>query len=95
MTEPEYVYRKGQGWVVIPTRIFDTYCKSKVRLEERTPQPGELWFNIRRNGSWYKNGEPDYDGDIRQYLQGIHLSSLNRFPTAVIDSCTYFVVVPL
>lgn len=100
VTEPTYSYVKGEGWVITPERLYTTYCKSTVRLEQRRPLHGERWFRIRTNGSWFVDGKPDYDGEIKSYLRGTEYSGFNNWiPTASDDdyyhNCTYFVVVPV
>lgn len=43
MTEPIYTFKKGEGWVIQLFESFETYmsCGTHVRLERRTPNPGE------------------------------------------------------
>lgn len=44
--EPIYQYVKGQGWVVgpsVPCRDIRLACGTKVRIELRKPNPGEIW----------------------------------------------------
>lgn len=41
MTEPNYEYVKGQGWVVSSSTIVFMKCGTRVRLEFRDPERGE------------------------------------------------------
>lgn len=41
--EPNYVYRKGKGWIVYNDPILTTRNGTQFRLELRMPNDGERW----------------------------------------------------
>lgn len=49
--EPEYIFKKGEGWVIqtCETITVKMYCGTLVRLERRKPNPGELciWHHYK------------------------------------------------
>lgn len=44
MNEPIYEFVKGQGWVIAPQNIIVIGCGTRVRVEFRTPNEGELCY---------------------------------------------------
>lgn len=72
MTEPEYRYIKGQGWIPTSTRAEDFFWGHfKVTIEDRAPSPdeyylssnfeyGEFTFWLKRQYNWLYIR---YDGD--------------------------------
>jgi hypothetical protein len=44
VTEPTYVYIKGEGWLVETAPVVTMGCGTKVRLELRNPKEGEHYM---------------------------------------------------
>lgn len=88
------VYIRGKGWVYEDESIVTMRCGTKVRLQVRTPMPGER-YRRTRNPEYYNNGEVS-----REWLEYV-LSDQYRFQrTWTVDSYLedgyiYMVTVPL
>jgi hypothetical protein len=96
MMEPEYEYRKGEGWVASYGATYVLYDGQPVRIEMRTPKCGERYFRLRTNGPWYVNGKPDLEGRVRPYLKDKYMYEFFAWPMDDHSSThTYFVVVPV
>jgi hypothetical protein len=55
MTEPTYIYRKGEGWIVSPPYETHTITNDEgtFRIERRKPSAGESYtFNLGRLWDW-------------------------------------------
>lgn len=61
--EPIYTFKKGEGWVIQRFETFEAVmeCGTRVRIERRKPNPGELciWHypgcDISYWENWVKN----------------------------------------
>lgn len=64
MSDPEYTYIKGQGWVIQTHPVVNMACGTVVRLEFRPPGPDEYWgcVNKKYKSDYHLNGEPVIEG---------------------------------
>lgn len=75
MTEPNYTYVKGKGWIIQPDLVFITRDKVTVRLVDKRPDDYDKWFLVPRNPDhvfnntyrWYVNGQLDNER-LRKHL---------------------------
>jgi hypothetical protein len=98
MTEPEYIYVKGSGWVpFFESALIGTSRDGKqYHITERTPKTGEKYMRITTNGAWYKNGKLDPNRPLNHLksctMRDLYSWGLSDRPQL---NFTYLVVVPL
>lgn len=68
MTEPEYIFKKGEGWIIQtehhPYIDFTFACGTKCRLIDRNPEPGERYRSAGYYGEFTPNGK---DADLKYW----------------------------
>src|SRR5690349_1831849 len=80
MTEPEYVFRKGEGWVLETSRYpyidFTFACGTRCRMIDRNPEPGERYRSA------------GYDSEFTFYDKTANLSYWSNYISDVtFESC--------
>jgi hypothetical protein len=69
MSEPEYTYVRGQGWIIDCTpAIIEMECGTRVRIEKRPPTTGEYFV-----ADYHLNAR---DKTIEQYLKDTYYDNL-------------------
>lgn len=71
MSDINYEYVKGRGWVAIPPQnIVKMHCGTLVRVEFRRPQRGERFFAAYKTHSSYHNGDRMLSENGREDFEG-------------------------
>ena len=82
MNDPIYEFQKGKGWVIVIWPVFTMACGAIVRIESRSPNPGEYFswiFDDGQETTWQTvNGEPKLPAFVENYKKLRFYESLNK-----------------
>lgn len=101
MGEPEYVFKKGEGWVIRETPKhpyidFTFACGTRCRMIDRNPEVGERFRSASLDSEFEQNGHAELKY-WSEYISDLKFESCHTHKsTHVLDLYTkYVTVIPL
>ena len=78
MSEPEYTFVPGKGWVV--TEGYPAFDKSGklVLLLDRHPNNGESYINTEWHSEWVEDGKVRFDLIVKSHLKLFSYTDFRR-----------------
>lgn len=97
MNEVTYEYVRGVGWVPSTGHTFTLRCGTVVRIEKRTPEPGERYISVHRESPVGREFKLSLEGTGKWIAENKRFGEFSTATAAVLGGFdgAFFVVLPV